>query len=260
MTQENQITPWKPAAFAGSDLLPVSASAPRDRSQLVGRENVEESDLILPTLRLLQGQSPAVVEGSVPGARPGVFMHSTSQMLFEPPIRVLVIAHTKSNALFPNANDPRSVGLERCVSRDAIEGTVYGLCDECKKCTEWDGRKPPIGAQSHNLVVMTEHGPAILRFSRTSFQDAKAFITTWMMSDKNLWAHPVVVRVKKEPKLLPSGQQTTFCTAAPSWIQTEVTPPEVQAMALAWHQKIMAAHGSGKLSGDDDTDKSNVPF
>lgn len=253
---KQEITPWKPAAFAGTDLLPIAAARPVNRDHLVGRENVEEKDLILPTLRLLQGQSPAVVEGI---GKPGVFMHSTSQMIFEPPIRVLVIAHTKSNALFPNANDPRSQGLERCVSRDAIEGTVYGLCEECKRCTEWDGKKPPIGAQSHNLVVMTEHGPAILRFSRTSFQDAKGFITTWMMSDKNLWAHPVVVRVKKEPKVLQSGQQTTFCTAAPSWIQSEVTPPEVQAMALEWHKRIMAAHSNGRLSGDDDT-KADVPF
>jgi hypothetical protein len=247
----NEITPWKPSEFAGTDLLPINAGSRRNKTELVGRENVEETDLILPALRLLQGQSPPVVQG-VPGAIPGKFIHSTNQMIFDAPLRVLVIAHTKSNALFPNANDPRSQGLERCISRDAVEGTVYGLCSECGRCTEWDGKQPPIGAQSHNLVVMTEHGPALLRFSRTSFQAAKAFITTWMMSDKNLWAHPVVVQVKKEPKVLKSGQQTVYCTAAPSWVQSEVTPPEVQAMALEWHKKVMAAHSSGRLSGEDE--------
>jgi hypothetical protein len=256
--EKQEIAPWKPAAFAGSDLLPVLSSVPRDRSHLVGRDNVEQSDLVLPTLRLLQGMSPPVLEG-VEGAIPGRFMDSASQQVFTAPLRLLFVAHTKSNALYLNPKDARYNGLQKCISRDAITGSVYGACEECGKCTEWVDNQKPLGAQSHNFVVMTDQGPAILRCSRTSFTAAKQFVSTWMMSDKNLWAHPVVVRVKAKPKQLEDGRQTTYFSMEPTWQRTETTPPEVQALAMEWHKMVMAAHGSGKLRTDEEGGDDN-PF
>jgi hypothetical protein len=256
MTEE-KLVKWEPKKFDGSDLLPVEyLSAPTETDQhgqaLVGRQNVEKEDLILPTIRLLQGMSPAVTEGTE-GAKPGLFIHSATQQVFQPPLRLIVVAHYKSNALYPRADNIAHRGLERCISRDAVQGDRYGLCEECRKCLDWgENGQPPLGSQSHCFTVLTEHGPAVMRFNRTSFKAARQFITTWNMSRKNLWAHPTVVRVTKNEKQLPGGQKTTYFTMSPLWQTTELVPPSLQTAALAYHEMVMAAHQSGRFGSDDE--------
>lgn len=255
------LTPWTPKKFEGSDMLPVSfLSKPVDQDEsgqeLVGRENIEQSDLILPTIRLLQGMSPAVTDG-VEGAKPGLFFHSATQEVFQPPMRVLVVAHTKSNALYPRAENPAHRGLERCVSRDAVKGDnpKYGYCEECRKCLDWgEHGEPPVGSQSHCFTVVTEGGPAVMRFNRTNFKAARQFITAWNMSRKNLWAHPTVIRVTKNTKDLMGGQKATFFTMTPLWQTTELVPPAMQESAKAIHNMVMAAHQTGKFGADDEAE------
>jgi hypothetical protein len=218
----------------------------------VGRDNIEKEDLILPTLRLLQGMSPPVTEGTE-GAQPGLFFHSASQQIFKPPLRVLFVAHTKSKALYPRADNQAHRGLKTCISRDGVKGSQYGLCEECRKCMDWgpDGQ-PPLGMESHCFTVLTDSGPAVMRFSRTNFKAAKQFLTTWNMSRKNLWAHPVVIKVSKQTKPLSNGQQATFFTMNPLWQTTEIVPPEFQTAAMALHHMVMAAHEGGRFGADDE--------
>lgn len=249
--EKQEITVWKPSAFVGTDCLPLAlADQPAAQGELVGRENVEAEDLILPTLRLLQGQSQAVTE--VEGAAPGLFYHSTTQQVFKPPLRLLIVAHMKGNALFPKPEDPRSAGLETCISRDGVRGTVYGFCEECRKCLDWDDRRPPLGSQTHSFVAITEMGPVVLRFSRTSYKAAKSFLTTWTMSKKNLWAHPVVVTVQKQQKELQSGQRTNYFTMALAWMQQDRVPPAMQEAARALYAQVTQAHEQGRFSADDE--------
>lgn len=254
-----EIVKWTPAQFAGTDLLPVNALVPSENKQeIVGRDNIEQEDLIFPTLRLLQGMSPAVTDG-IEGAQPGLFIHSASQIIFKPPVRLLFIAHTKSNALYPKTDNPRHNGLERCLSRDGVKGSTYGFCEECRKCLDWGPHnEPPLGAQSHNFVTMTEHGPAVLRFSRTSYKAARQFLTVWNMSSKNLWAHPVVVRVKKQSKMLPSGQQTTYFSVEPIWQQNEAVPLSIQAAAANLYGRVQAAQESGRFGADDENEDAEA--
>lgn len=246
---------WTPSKFAeGVDLLPVLRPPDPDAEEIVGRENVSQKDLMIPTIRLLQGQSPEVVKNEVEGARAGLILHSGSQSVLKGPIRVLFVHHSKSNLLSPDPTKPEYRGLERCHSRDGLVGDVYGDCEQCKKCTEWGPKTPqnpkgtkPLGAQSHNFVCMTELGPAIMRFSRTSYQAARTFVTTWMTGTKNLWAHPVVVRIFSEDQTLPNGQKSTYYTWEPVWQISEVVPKAMRELARAMHDTAEAAFQAGRM-------------
>lgn len=255
--QKHEVAVWQPKKFEGTDLLPINfLSQPTDKDEhgnaLVGRQNIEKEDLILPTIRLLQGTSQAVTDG-IEGAQPGLFIHSASQTIYKPPLRVIVVAHHKSNALYPQAGNPQHRGLERCISRDAVQGDRYGFCEECRKCLDWgEHGEPPLGSQSHCLTVLTEDGPAVIRLNRTSFKAARQFVTSWNMSRKNLWAHPTTFRVSRNTKDLAGGQKTTYFTMTPLWQTSEVVPPTMQTAAMAFHEMVMAAHAEGKFGSDDE--------
>jgi hypothetical protein len=253
---------WTPSKFDGSDLLPVQRAPDPEADEIVGRDNVSQTDLILPAIRLLQGMSPEVLKNEVEGARAGLILHTGSKTLLKPPVRVLFVHHSKSNLLSPDPTKPEYAGLERCLSRDAVVGDVYGDCEQCRKCLDWGPKTPqnpkgtkPLGSQSHNFVCMTELGPAIMRFSRTSYQAARTFITTWMTSNsKNLWHHPVVVRAKQETQTLPNGQQSTYYTWEPIWQLTEVVPKGMRDECRKLHDIAETAYQAGRMhaTGEDE--------
>src|SRR5512145_458316 len=96
---KQEVAVWRPSEFSdGTDLLPMELATQQiDRT---GRENVEAQDLILPSLSVLQGMSDVITKNLHPDARVGMFFHSGAQEVFKGPVRVLICAHTKSNALF----------------------------------------------------------------------------------------------------------------------------------------------------------------
>jgi hypothetical protein len=254
--KKQEMEVWAPAQpFEGTNLIPVLRQ-PTDMvtapGGLVGRENTEATDLILPSLQLLQGMSDPVTD-QVEGAQPGKFFLSTSGEVLQPPLRVLIVHHSRSRAMFPQEDDPRTKGLESCVARDAMTGTVYGACDACPH-KEWgQGRNDKPGCSvSHNFVAMTDRGPAVLRMSKSSFKNAKLFITNWMTSFKNLWAHPVVVGVKRKTKTLPNGKEAAYFIMDMRWDQREDVPPAFQETAKEFYDQIQVAHEEGRFGSDDD--------
>lgn len=250
---------WAPNKFDGSDLLPMSLLRPRqadDDEPLVGKDNVSTTDLVLPSLTLLQGMSPSVVEQTIEGAVPGRILHTGTQQVFKAPLRVMFVHHSKSNRLIPDPKkDARTASLQKCISRDAVRGDVYGDCETCRKCLDWDNERnaPPLGSQSHNFVALTEYGPAMMRFSRTSMKAARQFLTTWTMAQKNLWAHPVVVRVKSESKTLPDGQKVTYYQWEPVWQLTEQTPKAVREECKRFYEIADQAFQAGRLAAHDES-------
>lgn len=247
MTESNLPVLWQPSPFDdGTDLLPVDLGGNVDRT---GRDHVQSGDLILPVLALLQGMSDAVTQ-RVPGAQPGLFYHTGAGEVIDGPIRVLLCAHTRSRALLPKPERKEHEGLVQCIARDAMTGSHYGDCDACPH-KEWgpQNQSPPC-SESHNFTVLTSYGPAILRFSRTSYKAARNFITTWMMSPKTLWTHPAIVSVKQQTKVLPNGKQATFFSLDMKWQQRETVPPAAQAAARAIHEQVMAAYESGRFGAE----------
>lgn len=253
----SEIEVWKPKEFEGNDLLPIDQSVEVEAiegvPEMVGRENIDPKDLILPSLALLHGTSDAV-QNKVDGAEAGLFMHTgTEEVLPEGNVRLIFVHHHKGNALFPK-EDQRYAGLEVCISRDQVEGTKYGLCEQCRKCLDWDDEQnlPPLGAETHHFVALTDRGPVMMRFARTSYKAANQFISSWSISRKNLWAHPVVVRVTTGNKTLATGQVKLYHHMQMAWQTTEKVPAELQRTAFALYKEIEAKHETGNLKSHED--------
>lgn len=257
--KDDAVAVWEPKKFPGNDLLPMdqcsAVEAVEGVPELVGRDHVDPDDLVLPALNLLHGTSSAVTDG-VEGAVPGRFMHTgTEEVLPEGNIRLILAHHHKGNALFPKEGE-RYAGIETCISPDGVEGTVYGACEECRKCLDWDNdnNQPPLGAEVHHFVGFTSMGPVMLRFSRSSYKAANKFISSWMTSRKNLWAHPVVVRVVQGDKTLPTGKVTKFFTLQMAWQVTEKVPAELQLAAYELYKSVAQKHETGNLKSQDEAD------
>lgn len=250
--KQNAVAVWKPEPFNGADLLPIAVG--EKRQDLVNQETVEAGDLILPSLKLLQGSSEEVKQG-VEGARAGIFWHTGISEGFKGPIRVLVCAYTKSRSLFPKADRPEHAGLEECRSRDAKFGDRYGECAQCPY-SQWDNDngRPPACSESHNFTVLTPFGPAVMRFSRTSVKSAKKFLTAWTMSNKNIFEHPLEVSTKTRTDKV-NGQDSTTHVMETKWLQREAVPPHAQAAARAVFEQVHAAHEQGKFGTEEQRDE-----
>lgn len=247
--QKNEVVAWTPTPFQGNDLLPVGLGV--QRMDLVGRESVEAGDLILPSLKLLQGSSEEVKQG-IDGARAGLFWHTSASEGFKGPIRVLACAYTKSRSLFPKEDRPEHDGLERCRSNDARTGDRYGSCDECPY-SQWDNvnGRPPACSESHNFTVLTPFGPAVMRFQRTNVKAAKKLLTSWSLSQKNLFEHPLEITTKTRTDKV-NGQDSTTHVMETKWLQREDVPPHVQAAARGVYTQVMTAHEQGKFGTADE--------
>jgi hypothetical protein len=246
---DSNVVLWQPAPFDGTDLLPVNLGA--TKANTIGRDNIEMQDLILPNLSILQGMSDAVTQG-VEGAKPGRFWLSGAEEVLEGPLRVLICAHTKSRALFPKPERPEHANLNECFSKDGVQGSFYGDCSSCphKVWGEQRGQAPAC-SESHNFTVLTTQGPAMVRFSRTSFQSARRLLTTWSMSNDALWAHPTIITARQQTKPLPNGKTATFYSMDLKWQQRETVPPHVQQAAQTIYEQIMQSHEHGRFGGSD---------
>ncbi len=252
MTDKTEVAVWKQEEFEGTSLIPAAKSVAYlvNPQALVGRENVEIDDLLVPSLALLQGQSDAVTSG-VPGAVPGLFMQSNTGDIMKPPLKAIVVHYHKTNGFFPQHDKyPESKDKQRCLSRDGIKGTVYGNCEECGICTTWmpDGR-PPMGAENHIFTVITDKGPATLRFSRSSYKPGSKFLSNWNFGSESLWDHPVVIRVVSKPKQLDGGKMTTYQTMTIGWTD-EDTPEGYRQACLSLYNRINKKHEAGEY-GDE---------
>jgi hypothetical protein len=256
---------WEPTKFDGSDLLPIEQESQlpsTDVLPVVGDENVNPEDMVLPSIKLLQGMSKEVAEGTVEGAQPGKFFNTGTGEVIVGPLRVLVVHHSRSNAMFPKEGDPRYADLEKCISRDGIEGDTYGDCDECGRNKFGKDQKKPLCSASHNFIVMTNDGPARIRFSSRGYSSAKTFLTQKITQRKNFFAHPLMISVVRRQDDLPGGQKVTSYYLEARWDRSEPVPIETQTKALALYEEIKKAHGDGRLktTGDDEEDFDKVPF
>ena len=249
MTEDNLPAVWTPSKFDGSDLLPVAAGGTKNSGK--GREHIKAEDIVLPSLKLLAGMSDEVTKQTVEGAVPGKFLHTGAQQLFSSPVRAIVCAHTRSRALFPEAEKPRYEGLEKCLSRDGVTGKVYGDCDACPH-KEWgENNEKPLCSESHNFTVLTNLGPAVIRMSSRATKSARNFLTTWNFSNKDLWQHPMVFTTKSIEDTLPDGRKATNYVLGMRWEQADAVPPAIQQAAEAVYDLVSQAHEQGNFSTDE---------
>ena len=250
--QENAQLPaiWQPSPFEGTDLLPV-AQATNDL-EVVGDDDIDDGDTILPVLQMLQGTAV----NDVPGAQAGMFYNTVTKELFEGPIRVLIISHSKGNSYFVNKNDPSQNGNEDCFARDGVEGTVYGLCSECPK-NEWDRstkpHKKPICNKQHKIIVMTPSGPAMIRFQSSSYNALKGLFTAKKIQRKNFFDHPAHIHaIGPIEGTKEGGRKFTYYKMEVKWDTREQVPLATRKMALETYNGLKELHAAGKLRGGEE--------
>lgn len=248
---------WTPRTFSGNDLLPLVAppvEGAEEKEELVTHENIDiTTDFVVPQLKLLQGISDEVAQGQ-PGAIPGKFVLTSTGEILEPPLRVLIVFHGRSRALFPNPSRPNTVGLDKCIARDGVTGTRYGDCASCKH-KEWPEEKelsPPC-SEAHNFVALLPQGPAVLRFGRTSFKAARKFISQVIISGENFWQHPTIIRVRQEQRDV-GGKKATYFVMDAGWEVPETVPIGYRKNARESFDKIKAAADAGKLRAGEEED------
>lgn len=258
-----EVAIWEQPEFEGTSLIPTSESVTglSNPQPLVGRENVAIEDLIVPSLALLQGQSDAVTSG-VPGAVPGLLMQTNTGEIIKPPLKCIVVHYHKTHAFFPQMDKyPEAKGKKPCMSRDTVRGNRYGICEECGICTTWmDDGRPPMGARNHVFTVMTNGGPATIRFSRSYYKNGSKFLSNWGFSSNNLWDFPVIVGVHPEPHTLDTGKKTTYQTLVMHWMTAEPTPEPWRVACQAMFDKIESAHEAGKFGDELDEVEDKPPF
>lgn len=242
----DKVAVWTPSKFDGSDLLPVQAQA-APPADIVGRENVAPKDLKFPELKLMHGISKEVTAGTIPGVKPGLFLLTSTSQVLRPPLRLLLVHHSRSRALFEGD------GLEMCLSKDGANGTVYGVGPdhECEGCEHegWQNDEPPKCDEANNFVALTPHGPARIRFKSSSYKAGANIVDKWnnAFPAKNLFAHPVILTVRERENK--KGQPYYYLES--HWDQSEDVPPELQTVARALLTQIQAAHETGRFSGDE---------
>lgn len=251
---ETALVAWNPRELKIGDskaqsLVPTVADlAPK--GEVLSDANIDMDDLVLPELKLCQSTTEEVQDGL---AKPGQYVLTTTKEVYDPPLQVLIVFHSKGRALFPN--EARGTGhLQLCLSNDSLEGTEYGLCEDCSY-KEWPDERskkdnpnmtsPPCTLQ-HNFVVMLPQGPAVVRFGRTSFKAAKKFLTTFKFSRDEVWANVAVLRTKRETVTLAAGK-TTYYTHELVWDKQDAVPDSHRSLARDSFQLLRDLHEQAKL-------------
>ena len=247
----DELKPWEPEAFDGTDLLPIQRGdfGPSD-IPVEKDDDVEADDIVLPTVAILQGTS-GPVKDRFPGAAVGLLFLSGSQEVVDPPMRAIVIHRFRGNALFARAANPAHAGLETCISRDGVTGSKYGDCAACGKCTEWgdDGSKPR-GTKTQQFVLWTDRGICILRVQLSGVKVARnisTFITKQHTSGRNWFAHPTVIQVQTDSK-----GDNSWPIPNLYWQEGERVPDDIQRECASWRTKIKEALEQGTLGDTED--------
>jgi len=253
MTKKNELQTdvWSPreleiAGVKATSLVSTQFEAPVE--EVVGTQNIDTSDLVLPELKLCQSMSDEVQEGI---AKAGQYVLSTTNEVFDPPLQVLVVFHSKGRCLFPK--DAAGSGhLEVCLSKDALTGTTYGDCADCahkewpteaQKTQQW---KSPHCSEQNNFVVLLPQGPAVIRFARTSFKNSKKFLSAFNFSRKNLWHYVAVLRTKPETKVMGS-KQATYYTHRLDWDGKDPLPESLRKAARETFDLLEEMDSASKL-------------
>jgi len=239
----------------GTSLVPVIPSGdqlPAVEEKFVEDASVEASDIVLPALKLLQGQSPEVLDG--PG-KPGNFWDSLQEKMLIPPIRCVIAWHGKSR--FKPEGKPPDTAL--CTSADTVHGRTYGLCKDCGY-KEWgeaepgERRNPPACSLDQLFVLLTDAGLLAVRFRKKAEKYAKQFITQRQMSGKNWWAYQTMLRVSQETGQDQQGKPTKYFAPKITWLLAEVVPEPLRIRARQLHDALQAAAEANRLSttGEED--------
>ncbi len=152
-------------------LVPKDINLPAERMQTAkGLGKIETEDRLIPRLKIMQPLSPEVDEGI---AKPGDFLNSIAKKVYGKEIQVIPIAWRKSRVYWAKREDGGEI---LCQARDAVNGTVYGLCADCDY-SKWHDKEAPICTAIINMLMLVNNAELIAcSFMKTSYGTGKQLI------------------------------------------------------------------------------------
>ncbi len=152
-------------------LIPKDINLPAERMQTAkGLTPIAEEDRIIPRLKIMQPLSPEVDEGI---AKSGEFVNSIAKKSYGPTLTLTPIFWWKTRVYW----GPREEGGEiLCQARDALTGTVFGVCADCEN-SKWHDKEPPICTAIINILGLVNNTDMVaLSFMKTSYGTGKQLI------------------------------------------------------------------------------------
>lgn len=195
-----------------------------------GFDNFDNSDLIIPRLRLLQGLSQAVVDGL---GIIGQFQDTLTGEILGDEVEVVLMG-MKNGAVYFEAGK----GMQ-CKSVDGIT-SIRG--DSCKDCPfghyhagEWVDDVPPKCSSSKEFMAVTrktlsgeESRPMVISFLKTSYKEGKRLASMARFTGKDIFANAYKITSEKI-----KNDKGTFAVLKLS--PTGLITPEEFVSAESWY-------------------------
>lgn len=216
-------------------------------NNMEGLENIDNSSIALPRVKLLQATSPEVQgeEYRDLNLRAGDLIENISKEKVSGTI-IPVMVLPSTNVLFvPREADGKTALRERkpditdedlaqegamiCAALDGKTGDRYGECSKCGLCL-FKGNEKPICQRSINVLVMLDSGlPAIVSFRDTSYKHGNKFLS--LLRNKALTGVRMqTCKYELKPTKKTRGNQ--------QWYELTVLPK-----GLATNEEAMTAYG-----------------
>jgi len=227
-------------------------------------DHIEQEDLQVPRVKLAQGSSKEVKDGT---AKVGEFVNSVTGKSYGEEIIFLISQYIRQRIKFGEEGS----AVFDCLSLDSKTGNVHGRCSECNYSSfvDEEGNKKPKGPECSLIhgflgMVLSEKmdilDPCImLSMSSTSTGTAKKILTTHKLSRpmRNLWERVWRIGSAKKEK----GQYSWLqFTAQPSKFLDPENDKHIEVMKLG-HELYQWSEGK-KIAieeGDEERAKS-VPI
>ena len=199
----------RPTGIIKPNKQELGLTIPKVSVPLIGQENIEAEDIIMPRIRLIQPISQECIRREAPA---GVFKNSITGEIFEN-LEVLIFHFTKARVLFNRALDPGTPEGIACMSFDGKTSSGEKKCIDCEYISwakdEKDSLKrkaPPCDAVYNFPCIVINSAdrkmPAILSFRRTSTGQAKQLLSTIKLAQIQWWTmiYSVTTELTEGPK------------------------------------------------------------
>ena len=132
-----------------------------------GTNQIDKEDRIIPRIVIGQPGSPEVIAGTHKfGDLYTRFQNYGTSFNFIP------ITWWKSRIDWADRKDGGGI---LCQATNALDGSVFGKCEECK-LAQWQGQEPPICTAIINLIALIEKVPVAVSLMKTSYLSGKQLI------------------------------------------------------------------------------------
>lgn len=226
---------------------------------VMGLDNVEHEDLVLPRLGLSQSRNltPQMQQESpkfIKGLRDGVYFNSVTGDVYGESLQICPLHFFKSRLLFhPRGSELRGILCQAPDAKHGI-GTPGGLCASCS-LSQFDGVKPPQCQLLHNfacLVVPKDGRFALDKLIVVSFKSTEIGTSKQWLQQMRLSGLDSFARIYDASVVTMKNQKGTWFAKSIRLAEKELVTEEqynIARRALEGVQQLVAA---GKLIVDQD--------